>query len=107
MQKVDFNRDSFNKCLCGACPVQRDSKCVAGKEAEFAPLKEAIQRDGRMPEPPRIVPGVYCSAEVGRSECTDLDGDKACLCPACPVFFNTGLTGNYYCMQAQADREKV
>lgn len=103
MPKVNFDRNSFNKCLCGGCPVQRNSACVIDKEKGLEALKEEIEYESTMPDPPGAVPGIYCST-VGKSECGDLKPEKSCLCPACPVSLQAGLENNYYCTKGSADQ---
>ncbi len=100
MVRVPFDRDSFNKCLCGGCPVNRSSACVRSQEAAFAPLAQKIEREGHMPDP-SITPGVYCAG--GGSSCNDLDDGKSCLCPACPVHLRFGLSNSFYCLKGSSE----
>lgn len=104
MAEIEYSRESYNRCNCGGCPVQRRSACVQELERALGPLKDGIQRDGVMPEP-EAMPGVYCSSAVGRSRCEDLDGGKACLCPACTLAITEGLEGSYYCLGGAGEGE--
>lgn len=102
MPKVDYTRETFNKCLCGGCPVQLKSPCIIGKEELLAPKKDALQNEGKMPDP-KEMPGIYCTEAVGKSECEDLNKEKNCLCPACPVAIIENINNNYYCTKGSAD----
>ncbi len=99
LAKVDYNRDSYNACLCGGCPVNRGSACIHAQEEKLAPSTDAIEKEGLMP-PPEIMPGIYCA--IGKSSCEDLSSRKKCLCPACPVQIETGLSKSYYCLLGSA-----
>lgn len=98
MSKVDYNRDSFNQCLCGGCPVSRFSECITRQNQNVD--VDAIEREGKMPEPAQLG-GLYCA--TGRSACHDMSGEKSCLCPACPVEIEVNLNSNYYCVQGRAE----
>ena len=98
MSLVDYNRESFNQCLCGGCPVNRYSQCTAQQNQKID--VEAIEREGAMPEPSQLG-GLYCA--TGRSHCDDMNGEKSCLCPACPVEIEDNLSSNYYCIQGRAE----
>ncbi len=98
MMRVEYNRDSFNECLCGGCPVNRFSECSINHEHQVD--VEAIEREGAMPEP-QLIAGIYCS--TGKSECHDMKGEKSCLCPACPVDVEFNLNSNYYCINGRAE----
>lgn len=102
MPQVDFDRKNFNRCLCGGCPVNRASRCVAGQEIilEEQGQIEDIQKESRMPDPKRM-PGIYCA--VGKSACSDLSERKMCLCPACSVAINGDLKNSYYCLRGAAE----
>ncbi len=100
MARVAYNRDSFNMCLCGGCPVNRASACVRELEEALAPHAEAIEKEGLMP-PPETMPGIYCA--VGISYCGDLSGRLKCLCPACPLLMREGLGKSYYCLLGSAE----
>ncbi|MCL6431203.1 MAG: DUF2769 domain-containing protein [Anaerolineae bacterium] len=95
MPAIPFNMDNVVKCRCGTCPVHSASQCI-------------MQRAAGMPMPPPSLPdptkfeGVYCSQAVGKSTCTDLDGNLACVCPTCAVWQENGLQTNYFCMRGAA-----
>lgn len=102
MTKIDFNRENFNKCICGGCPVLAKSPCTIEQEKKLAPQKELIQKESKMPNS-KEMSGVYCADAVGKSACNDLDDKKACLCPACPLAIMKGLKNNYYCTKGSAE----
>ncbi len=99
MPTVPFDRNSFNKCLCGGCPVNRSSACVEKQEKSFEPFFEPIEKEGKMPDA-AVTPGIYCAG--GRSGCEDLEGTKRCLCPACAVHLEMSLGNSYYCLKGSA-----
>ena len=53
---------------------------------------------------PREVPGMYCA--TGTTMCDDLNYDKLCNCPACPIYQENNLAegepGGYYCKKGEA-----
>ena len=100
MTKVEYNRDTYNTCLCGGCPVNRSSPCVGKQEEALASQTAAIENEGKMPDP-KTLPGIYCA--TSKSACGDLNRDRSCLCPACPVFINGKLINNYYCLNGSAE----
>lgn len=100
MVRVDYSRDSYNMCLCGGCPVNRSSDCVAQQEEDIVPLLERIEKESEMPEP-QSMPGIYCS--TGKSVCDDLGVTKSCLCPACPMSLELKLDNSYYCLKGSAE----
>lgn len=71
MGSVQKNDENMQKCICGECPSYND--CT----------KEKME-------------GLYCSPEVGASDC-DIE-QKGCVCGACPVQTENGLTSGYYCV---------
>lgn len=99
MKEVPFNRNTYNRCLCGGCPVNRKSKCSAIKETKLAPLTGRIEKEGRMPDP-KATPGIYCA--TGMSDCDDMDNSSVCLCPACSVEMVYDLDKNYFCLTGSA-----
>lgn len=101
MPGILYNRDSFNRCNCGGCPVQLESKCVQKQEEALAAQKERIQSEGFMPDP-GTMPGIYCANPVGRSPCDDLNEKKTCICPACTLAIMEGLGNNRYCLRGSA-----
>lgn len=97
MPDVEFSRDNVMKCMCGECPVQADSSCVADKNTG---LEEAMTA-GLDPMPAQDqVPGLYCSA--GTASCTDLNFAELCICGECAVFIDNKLGGWKYCEQGAA-----
>ena len=100
MAKVEYNRDTYNSCLCGGCPVNRQSDCVHRQEEALGAKAEAIERDGVMPDAAEM-PGIYCA--IGKSACDDLGKSMRCLCPACPVLINADLGNSYYCLRGSAE----
>jgi len=96
--RVPFALDTVSKCLCPGCPVQAQSKCVAGLKPG---LTEALKKN---PLKHEQIPGDYCAA--GKATCTDIDTKKSCLCGNCAVFkqYNLakGKPGGYYCSAGAA-----
>lgn len=101
MVSINYDRDSYNRCNCGGCPAQLESKCVQDLESRLALKKEQIQREGEMPDPDEM-PGVYCADPVGKSSCVDIQASKSCLCPACTLAIMEGLENSYYCLKGSA-----
>lgn len=101
MADIAYSRESYNRCNCGGCPVQRHSQCVQDQEERLRPLQEALQRDGVMPDP-STMPGLYCATPVGRTGCEGLDNGRVCLCPACALAIMEGLSNSYYCLRGSA-----
>lgn len=100
MAKVDYNRDTYNMCLCGGCPVNRSSDCVGKQEKALAPQFEKIEKEAVLPDM-QDMPGNYCA--TGKSVCGDMDGEKSCLCPACPVRIEWNLGNSHYCLKGSAE----
>jgi hypothetical protein len=96
--KVPFVLDNVSKCLCPGCPVQAQSKCVAGLKSG---LTAALKKNPLRREE---VPGVYCGS--GKAACADLDPKKDCLCGDCAVFSRYGLANGkpdmYFCKAGAA-----
>jgi hypothetical protein len=96
--KVPFVLDNVGKCLCPECPVQAQSKCVAGLKSG---LTVALKKN---PLKHEEVPGVYCGA--GKATCTDLDPKQSCMCGACTVYSHYGLAkgkpASYFCRAGTA-----
>ena len=70
-------------------------KSIAGKPLNRIPKLESIS-------------GAYCAK--GASKCTDLEFEKICTCPVCPVFSEYKLRKNdpdllegFYCRDGMAD----
>jgi hypothetical protein len=96
--KVPFTLDNVSKCLCPGCPVQAQSKCVAGlKPGLAAALKNNPLRREQ-------IPGVYCGA--GKATCADIDAKKSCLCGGCAAFrqytLAKGKPAGYFCSAGAA-----
>jgi hypothetical protein len=97
--KVPFTKQNImEKCMCGQCPVQSNSKCVRDLDKNLAAAvnKVPIQREE--------VGGMYCSS--GKALCHDLDFHNACVCGTCAVFHEYRLAGEhpsgYFCMGGKA-----
>jgi len=96
--KVPFTLDTVSKCLCPGCPVQTQSKCVAGlKSSLTGALKKSPLRHDE-------IPADYCV--VGKATCADIDTSKDCLCGDCAVYSKYNLAkgqpGGYYCSAGAA-----
>lgn len=87
MSRVAYTKENVEKCWCGSCPVQVDSKCARE-------LYEASKASDELP-PPDQLGGLYCS--TGTAVCKDLSFVNLCNCPACQVWGENGLTNNHYC----------
>ena len=97
MPNAEFSRDNVLKCLCGECPVQIESSCVADKNTAL----ETAMGAGLDPMPtPDDVPGLYCA--TGTAVCTDLNFAELCICAECPVFTENNLGGWKYCENGSA-----
>jgi hypothetical protein len=97
MAGVEFTRDNAMKCMCGKCPVQAQSACVAEKSAK---LKMAMESG--MDGMPAVVdvPGLYCANGV--AACTDLDFSQRCICSGCLVYKENRLGQWKYCERGSA-----
>ncbi len=99
--KVGFNKENIDKCICPDCPVQ--GECMEEARAKLKVKKEK----GVKPEPKDLKPiGMYCAQAVGTTSCDDLDEDKGCICPSCPLWSENDLQETYYCFKEEADRTK-
>lgn len=87
MSRVAYTRENVDKCWCGSCPVQINSKCARE-------LYEASKGRDELPRPDKLG-GLYCS--TGTAVCKDLSFVNLCNCPACQVWGENGLAGNHYC----------
>jgi hypothetical protein len=94
---VEFTKDNATKCLCGGCPVQKDSVCVAQKQAALGAAMEG-ETDG-MPSAADL-PRLYCA--TGVATCGDLDFAETCQCMHCPVYRENGLDQWKYCERGAA-----
>ena len=61
--RVPLVLDTVGKCLCPACPVQENSRCVSELKTG---MDEALKSN---PLKTEEVPGVYCG--TGKATCTD------------------------------------
>ena len=95
MSRVAYTKENVEKCWCGSCPVQADSKCARD-------LYEASKSTDDLPLPEQLG-GLYCS--TGRAVCKDLSFVNLCNCPACQVWGENGLTSNHYCEHDSAGTE--
>ncbi len=124
-KEVELTIDNTSKCVCPVCPVQTASACTAAKRprweerriaagdilTEYPAHPEAFdmemgelettkigERHGfRKPDTEDMIE-LYCSNEVGISNCEDLDGERRCQCPSCAVWTTHGLDSRYYCL---------
>ncbi len=91
--RVPFTAAVATKCICGGCPVQAKSKCVAALKPGLA---AAVKKS---PLPRAEIPGVYCAS--GTATCTDLDPTQDCQCGTCPNFTKFKLASykpvGHYC----------
>jgi hypothetical protein len=94
--RVEYSFDSLQNCQCGSCPVHDGSQCIM--ERTRGMKFTTCSSD----PPPEQVEGIYCAAQKGRSTCADLAGDKACLCPTCPVWRSHNLDIAYFCINGAA-----
>jgi len=75
---VQNSKENRKKCLCPSCPsYPHDCKGEA----------------------------LYCSEEVGHSQC-DIDA-KGCYCPGCAVWRENNLSGIYYCTRDVVGEAKI
>ena len=96
---VEFTKYNAMKCICGQCPVQKESACVAAKNAALGAAMEAGGDSMTMPAADGV-PGLYCASGV--SSCDDLDLSQTCICMECPVHDDTSLRGWKYCEHGSA-----
>lgn len=94
--QVEYDFDSLQNCQCGACEVHDGSSCIMQKTngLKFTTCSS--------PPDPDQVEGIYCSAQRGKSSCSDLATDKACLCPTCTVWRSHDLHTAYFCTRGAA-----
>ncbi len=96
--KVPFTLEVATNCLCGNCPVQKDSKCSASLNENWdaASKRQTLKHEE--------IAGAYCGA--GAATCSDLDPNKSCICAGCPVFAQYNLMSGtpllYYCTNGVA-----
>jgi hypothetical protein len=127
MADVSLNIMNYSRCLCPVCPVQKPSSCIAAKRElwlearkgigrvlkqyhvdpgayvmDFRELEQSeigVSQGFRRPAPGDMIE-VYCSKEVGKSNCDDLNDDQYCQCPDCSVWSDNELQGDYYCQKS-------
>jgi Family of unknown function (DUF5518) len=85
--EIEFNLENVQKCLCPTCPVQGESQCAKDKLEALQKIMESEETDKK--PTPEDVPGLYCS--TGKANCTDLDTNKDCQCPNCPIWSDNDL----------------
>lgn len=100
MPKVEYTLENLSNCRCSNCPVRETSSCIANKVAQMGHLSSS-QAVARMPAP-EAVQMLFCSQAVGKSECNDLDTNKACNCPGCSVWTQNQLSSSYFCTRGAA-----
>lgn len=108
MVDVPNNLGNIARCQCPACPVQVGSACINAKRPHWDEMQSQAQMesdsyDGEA-EPNMLLGemmGVYCA--IGKSNCSDLDPNQNCLCPACPVWHDYGLSNKKYCLKGSAE----
>lgn len=96
MVKIDFSVKNIKRCLCPACPVQKESECAEGKRRIM--LEIAYSSESGMYFERDRVPGMYCT--TGKALCEDLNFNKDCQCQNCPVYKEYGLKNRYFCKNA-------
>jgi len=99
--EIPYNKDNIIRCLCPTCPVQQNSACVRGKMVNF---QEVLQ--SREDLEAEDYPGMYC--RNGKADCADIDTQKNCICPECPVYKKYDLEGAepafLYCKVGEAKK---
>jgi hypothetical protein len=85
IKPVLFVTQNIKDCKCPMCPVQSDSRCVKDE----TPKLQAAIKSGK-PARPDEIPVVYCNS--GHATCNDLELDRSCICPTCPVYKEYGLS---------------
>jgi hypothetical protein len=100
MTEVSYDLESYNRCLCGGCPVNRRSACVKQQEDALGSAFEAVEQGAPLPDP-KVMPGIYCS--VGKSACGDLQERLSCLCPGCSIHLSHDLRNLHYCLKGSAE----
>ncbi len=124
-QKVPFTNNTLARCICSKCPVQTQSACAIGKNQKLADMNKMIDSKGEPDEPmggemmmqanppekqksampkPEEVAETYCS--IGTASCTDLNMNKACICPDCEIYREYSLSASkpveHYCFNGRA-----
>ena len=75
MSRVAYTKENVEKCWCGSCPVQVDSKCARD-------LYAASKGRDELPLPDQLG-GLYCS--TGTAVCKGLSFVNLCDRPDCQV----------------------
>ncbi len=88
MSRVKVTESNMGHCQCPQCRVQLNSTCVK----EVASLATADSDDD--------IGKLYCA--MGKSACTDLDGNETCICSSCLVWDENNLSSMYYCLRGSA-----
>jgi hypothetical protein len=105
MSNIEFNVPNIKKCLCPECPVQSSSRCIEGRKRLF--LEIAYSSESGMYFERERVPGLYCT--TGMAYCQDLNFNKICKCPQCPIWneyeLNKGKSKSYYCQKGKAQKK--
>ncbi len=98
MANIPFDVQNVSICTCPSCPVQTDSQCV---KQQMTGIKEALKHN---PLKAEAVPGLYCAS--GTAFCSDINPEKACICPGCPVYVQYKLKSAqpvlYFCRDGSA-----
>ncbi len=76
MALVPCSDEYMEKCICGECQTYTATACPLEKEEGF-----------------------YCSC--GWSDCEI--SKKSCRCPGCVVFREFSLTGDFFCINGEAE----
>ncbi len=99
---VPFTKDNLMKCVCGNCPIHKQSDCIKQLVAGLGEHPEVMDKN---PLQRDEIPGLYCGG--GRGVCEDLNFKNACVCGTCDNF-NEGFhladntPGGYYCKGGRA-----
>ncbi|MBI2954115.1 MAG: DUF2769 domain-containing protein [Chloroflexi bacterium] len=114
MPKIEYSKENLQDCRCSNCPVRETSTCIASRVSQVGQSQPFGTSMGggaamggmggasmRLPAP-QAVQMEFCSQDVGKSECTDLNTQLACNCPGCPVWIRNGLNSSYFCSRGPA-----
>ncbi len=133
MPHIVYNPENCMKCQCAGCPVQAMSQCTMSKRPKWNEMRmkmqEMMKGGGMSMDPPGMgaaqpaenmpeemgmgqmemlepseMIGLYCSSEIGKSTCGDLDASQECVCPSCEVWTDNGLRSRHYCTEGDADQ---
>lgn len=97
MPVVPYNKDNWNRCRCFDCPVYHSSQCISQKVG----MASSANRP-EMPSSADGAEGTYCTQQVGKSKCDDLNGELNCICPTCQVWQTYSLTERWFCIGGPA-----